>query len=53
MHHEIAKHKWIESQKAGRDIGMQQAMDDWFECHFPQWVQYHKMHTIELALKLH
>ncbi len=26
---EILRHKWIESEKAGRDIGFEQALTDW------------------------
>ena len=26
---EILKHKWIESQKVGHDIGFEQALTDW------------------------
>ena len=26
---EILKHKWIESEKAGRDIGFERALTDW------------------------
>ncbi len=26
---EILRHKWIESEKAGRDIGFEQALFDW------------------------
>jgi hypothetical protein len=26
---EILKHKWIESEKAGRDIGFDQALAEW------------------------
>jgi hypothetical protein len=26
---EILKHKWIESEKAGKDIGFEKALTDW------------------------
>ena len=39
---EIAKHKWIESEKAGRDIGWQQASTEWFQNHFNDWVSAQK-----------
>lgn len=51
VHQEIAKHKWIESEKAGRDIGFQQAVKEWLEFHFPQWVRQEKERTIEAALR--
>lgn len=34
---EILKHKWIESQKAGRDIGFEQALTDWILKHRGKW----------------
>jgi hypothetical protein len=34
---EILKHKWIESEKAGRDIGFEQALTDWIIKHRPAW----------------
>jgi len=30
---EILKHKWIESEKAGRDIGFEKALLDWVVKH--------------------
>ena len=34
---EILKHKWIESEKAGRDIGFEQALTDWIIKHRATW----------------
>jgi len=34
---EILKHKWIESEKAGRDIGFERALVDWILNHRSQW----------------
>ena len=34
---EILKHKWIESEKAGRDIGFEQALTDWIINHRANW----------------
>jgi hypothetical protein len=34
---EILKHKWIESQKAGRDIGPESALTDWVIKHRSNW----------------
>jgi hypothetical protein len=34
---EILKHKWIESEKAGRDIGFEQALTDWIIKHRASW----------------
>jgi hypothetical protein len=36
---EILKHKWIESEKAGRDIGFDQALTDWTLKHRRQWLK--------------
>ena len=47
---EIAKHKWLESKKAGRDIGMKQAFEDWLQYHFPNWARHEKNRAIEQAL---
>lgn len=34
---EILKHKWIESQKAGYDIGFEKALLDWIRNHRDVW----------------
>ena len=34
---EILKHKWIESEKAGADIGFEKALLDWIVKHRSQW----------------
>ena len=34
---EILKHKWIESEKAGHDIGFEQALTDWIIKHRANW----------------
>src|SRR5437899_10631508 len=34
---EILKHKWIESEKAGRDIGFERALTDWIIKHRSKW----------------
>jgi hypothetical protein len=34
---EILKHKWIESEKAGRDIGFERALTDWIIKHRTNW----------------
>lgn len=40
MKNEIMKHKWIESEKAGKDIGFEQALVDWINKHRTGWVTY-------------
>lgn len=34
---EILKYKWLESEKAGHDIGFERALLDWIRKHRDQW----------------
>ena len=34
---EILRHKWLESEKAGYDIGFEQALTDWIVKHRSKW----------------
>lgn len=34
---EILRHKWLESEKAGRDIGFERALLDWVRKHRSAW----------------
>jgi hypothetical protein len=34
---EVLKHKWIESEKAGTDIGFEKALLDWIVKHRSNW----------------
>lgn len=34
---EILRHKWIESEKVGRDIGFERALTDWIVKHRSKW----------------
>ncbi len=34
---EILKHKWIESEKAGFDVGFERALMDWIRNHREKW----------------
>jgi hypothetical protein len=45
---EIYKHKWIESEKAGREIGFASAAYDWISQHGQAWLNYHKKTLPEL-----
>jgi len=38
---EIDRHRWIESEKAGRDIGFDRASADWLERFSQAWMDYH------------
>lgn len=35
---EIMKHKWIESEKRNRDIGLEAALIDWMKKHRKGWI---------------
>lgn len=37
---EILKHKWYESEKAGRDVGFEYALTDWNLKHRAAWRRY-------------
>jgi hypothetical protein len=39
---EILKHKYLESEKYGRDIGMEAALRDWLQKHHDKWAAVHK-----------
>jgi hypothetical protein len=34
---EILRHKWLESEKLGRDIGFERALLDWIRKHRSAW----------------
>ncbi|TVP76226.1 MAG: DUF4032 domain-containing protein [Puniceicoccaceae bacterium] len=34
---EILRHKWIESEKQGKDIGFERALLDWIRKHRESW----------------
>ena len=34
---QILRHKWLESEKEGRDIGFEQALLDWVTNHRKKW----------------
>jgi hypothetical protein len=40
---EILKHKWIESEKAGHDIGFERALTDWIVKHRSKWRKARQM----------
>jgi hypothetical protein len=39
---EILRHKWIESEKAGYDIGFERALLDWIVKHRSSWRKHRK-----------
>lgn len=38
---EINRHKWLESEIAGFDIGYEAAAEDWLKKYAEAWVRYH------------
>ena len=48
---EITKYKWIESEKAGKDIGWERATREWMAKYFPQWKQYRWKRAVQEALQ--
>ena len=48
---EIKKYKWIESEKAGRDIGWERAAREWLQNYFPDWKRYRWNRAVEEALR--
>jgi hypothetical protein len=47
---EVARYKWIESEKAGHDIGWERATAEWLEKHFPAWERHQANRAIDDAL---
>lgn len=43
---EILRHKWIESEKAGRDIGFDKALLDWVMRYRARWLENRPRRTI-------
>lgn len=35
---QVLRHKWLESEKAGRDIGWESALIDWVKNHRDRWL---------------
>jgi hypothetical protein len=38
---EINRHKWLQSEMAGYDIGFDKAADDWFKNYATAWLTHH------------
>ena len=38
---EINRHRWIESERAGHDIGFERASTQWLDEFSKAWMQYH------------
>jgi len=48
---EINRYKWIESEKIGRDIGMERATREWVAKHFPSWKRHRRQAAIRDAMR--
>jgi len=48
---EIEKYKWIESEKAGIDIGWERASTEWLDRHFPAWKRNNWQRAVREALE--
>lgn len=48
---EINKHLWIESQKAGYNIGVERATDEWLKLYAEGWLRYHAPDKYEVLKK--
>jgi len=48
---EINRHKWLESEIAGYDIGFEAAAEDWLKKHAAVWVAYHENQRSAFPLK--
>ena len=42
---EIERHLWIESEKAGYDIGFERAKEEWLKNFSSAWMNYHMPET--------
>jgi hypothetical protein len=45
---EVFRHKWLESEKAGRDIGYDAALIDWVMRHKTEWKKAKRFFKIGL-----
>jgi len=48
---EILRHKWIESEKAGRDIGFEKALLDWVIKYRSAWRKHRQEVAAERAIE--
>ena len=48
---EILRHKWLESEKAGQDIGFEKALLDWIRKHRDGWRAARRTHGPSMSRK--
>lgn len=46
---EILKHKWLESEKRGEDIGFERALLDWIRKHRESWRKGRKGRKVDVC----
>ena len=51
-HEEVLRHKWIESEKVGHDIGFDAAQVDWNLKYRPQWRKHRRQNYRPSASEL-
>jgi len=44
---EILRHKWLESEKAGEDVGFEKALLDWIRNHRDEWRNFRRKNDAE------
>lgn len=49
---EVERHKWIESEKAGYDIGFEKAAEDWLSRYSQQWLKDHPTQSRKVSSTL-
>ena len=47
---EILKHKWLESEKAGRDVGFEYAVTDWVIRHRALWRKSRQVSNLRMLI---
>lgn len=52
QHEEILRHKWLQSEKAGYDIGYTAAMIDWNLRHRSGWYRHRQTARYSLAVQI-
>ena len=50
---EIMNYKWLESEKAGRDIGWETANHEWTTKHFTAWKRYRWDEAVNDSLQIY
>jgi hypothetical protein len=46
---EILRHKWLQSEKVGEDIGFEKALMEWVRLHRSRWVEHRRQQGMEAS----